>query len=95
MSETGQGLYRKCSDEELKRVYNLFTECWRYFKKYADVKDTDSYWKAVVDESRQIAKRYNNDKFAIALVLVVVDEFERRAKEIRKNAETKKVVEGA
>jgi len=21
MSETGQGLYRKCSDEELKRVY--------------------------------------------------------------------------
>ena len=22
------------SDEELRRIYNLFTDCWRYFKKY-------------------------------------------------------------
>ena len=21
------------SDEELRRIYNLFTDCWRYFKK--------------------------------------------------------------
>ena len=75
-------------DEELRHIYNLFTDCWRYFKKYADVKDTDSYWESIVDESGQIAKRYNNDKFAIALVLAVVDEFERRAKEMRKNVET-------
>ena len=75
-------------DEELRHIYNLFTDCWRYFKKYADVKDTDSYWESIVDESGQIAKMYNNDKFAIALVLAVVDEFERRAKEMRKNVET-------
>lgn len=75
-------------DEELRRIYNLFTDCWRYFKKYADVRDEDIYWENVVSESGELSKKYNNDKFAIALILAVVDEFERKAKELRKNAET-------
>ena len=87
-----QGLYRRCdymaSNEELKRIYNLFTDCWRFYKKYADMRDTDSYWEKVVDESGELSKKYNNDKFAIALVLAVIDEFERRAKDMRENAET-------
>lgn len=75
-------------DEELRRIYNLFTDCWRYFKKYVDVSDEDIYWENVVSESGELSKKYNNDKFAIALILAVVDEFERKAKELRKNAET-------
>lgn len=76
------------SDEELRRVYNLFTDCWRYFKKYVDMSDEDIYWENAVSESGELSKKYNNDKFAIALILAVVDEFERKAKELRKNAET-------
>ena len=76
------------SDEELRRIYNLFTDCWRYFKKYVDVSDEDIYWENVVSESGELSKKYKNDKFAIALILAVVDEFERKAKELRKNAET-------
>lgn len=76
------------SDEELRRIYNLFTDCWRYFKKYADVRDEEIYWENVVSESGELSKKYNNDKFAIALILAVVNEFERKAKELRKNAET-------
>lgn len=38
------------SDEELRRIYNLFTDCWRYFKKYVDVSDEDIYWENVVSE---------------------------------------------
>lgn len=75
------------NNEELKRIYNLFTDCWRFYKKYADVKDEDSYWESVVDESGELSKKYNNDKFAIALVLAVIDKFEREAKEMRANAE--------
>lgn len=74
-------------NEGLKRIYNLFTDCWRFFKKYSEVKDTDEYWEAVVDESSKLSKKYNNDKFAIALVLAVIDKFEREAKEMRANAE--------
>ena len=76
------------SDEDLRRIYNLFTDCWRYFKKYVDVSDEDIYWENVVGESGELSKKYNNDKFAIALILAVVNEFERKAKELRKNAET-------
>lgn len=75
-------------NEDLKRSYNLFTDCWRFFKKYADVRDEDSFWENVVSESGELSKKYNNEKFAIALILAVVDEFERKAKELRKNAET-------
>jgi len=75
-------------NEELRRIYNLFTDCWRFFKKYSEVKDTDEYWEAVVDESGELSKKYNNDKFAIALVLAVIDKFEREAKEMRANAKT-------
>lgn len=75
-------------DEELKRIYNLFTDCWRFFKKYADVRDEDSFWENVVSESGELSKKYNNDKFAIALILAVIEEFERKAKELRKNADT-------
>lgn len=75
-------------DEELRRIYSLFTDCWHYFKKYADVRDEDIYWENVVSEFGELSKKYNNDKFAIALILAVVDEFERKAKELRKNAET-------
>ena len=76
------------SDEELRRIYNLFTDCWRYFKKYVDVSDEDIYWENVVSESGELSKKYNNDKLAIALILAVIDEFERKAKELRKNAKT-------
>lgn len=74
------------SNEELRRIYNLFTDCWRYFRKYVDTQNTDDYWKKVINESGELSKKYNNDKLAIALVLAVVDEFERRAKEIGRDA---------
>lgn len=76
------------SDEELRRIYNLFTDCWRYFKKYVDVSDEDIYWENVVSESGELSKKYNNDKFAIALLLAVIDELERVYKEMMKNADT-------
>lgn len=86
MSEAEQGLYRKCSDEELKRVYDEFTTVWRFYKKYADVKDNDEYWEQVVSESSTISKKYNESKFIIDLVLAVITELERVYKEMKKDA---------
>lgn len=80
------------NNEELNRIYNLFTDCWRFFKKYSEVKDTDEYWEAVVNESVQIANRYNNCKFVRDLLFAVTNELERKAKEMIKNAETQQRV---
>ena len=76
------------TDEELKTVWGMFTDAWKFYKKYADVRDEDSYWENVIDESDELSKKYNNEKLAIALILAIIEEFERKAKELRKNAET-------
>ena len=72
------------TDEDLKTVWGMFTDCWRFYKKYADVQQSDEYWESVVDESGQIAKKYDNAKLAIALLLAAIDELERKSKEIQK-----------
>lgn len=72
------------TDEELKKVYGMFTDAWKFYKKYADVQQSDEYWEAVVDESGQIAKKYDNAKLAIALILAAIEELERKSKEIQK-----------
>lgn len=72
------------TDEELKTVWGMFTDAWKFYKKYADVQQSDEYWEAVVDESGQIAKKYGNAKLAIALILAAVEELERKSKEIQK-----------
>ena len=72
------------TDEELKAVYGMFTDAWKFYKKYADVQQSDEYWEAVVDESGQIAKKYDNAKLAIALILAAIDELERKSKDIQK-----------
>ena len=74
------------TDEELRKVYGMFTDAWKFYKKYADVQQADEYWEAVVDESGQIAKKYDNAKLAIALILAAIDELERKSKEMKQNA---------
>lgn len=69
------------SNEELKKVYDMFTDTWRFYKKNADIENTDKYWENVIAESEQISKKYNS-KFANALILAVLDELERKSKEL-------------
>lgn len=65
------------ADEELKRIYNTFTDCWRFYKKYAETKVTNEYWQNMIDESEKIAKKYNDSKFVVALLVAVGDELQR------------------
>ena len=68
--------------------WGLYQDVWNFHKKYSKVQTDDAYWEAVVDESGQIAKKYDNHKFVIALLLAVIDELERIYKEMMKNADT-------
>lgn len=42
------------ADEELKAVYNIFTDVWKMYKKYADVRSDDEYWEDVVNETNAL-----------------------------------------
>lgn len=67
--------------------WNLYKDVWDFHKKYADTKNTDDYYSALADESSRIAKTYGNHKFAVDLLLAVVNELERKSKEMANNAD--------
>lgn len=59
----------------------MFTDAWKFYKKYAGIQQSeDERWQQLVDESGQIAKKYDNAKLAIALLLAAIDELERKSK---------------
>ena len=70
--------------------WNIYKDVWNFHKKYTDVKEDDAYWEAVVNESKQIAKQYDECKFVINLLLAVIDELKRIYKEMKNNAECQK-----
>lgn len=73
-----------------KDIYwKMYADTWAFHKKYINnVSDDDSYWDSVVNESNAIAKRYNECKFIVNLMLNEICEFERLYKEAKANAET-------
>lgn len=73
------------NNEELKQKYDMFTDTWKLYRKYANVQDTNEYWDSLVNESRAVSKKYGQCKFIIDLVLAVINEFERIAKEIKES----------
>ena len=73
------------TDEELKRVYGMFTDCWKLYKKYAGIQQAeDIRWEQLVNESDSIAKTYGNNRFVRDLLLATTQELERQSKEAEK-----------
>lgn len=71
------------TDEELKKVYGMFTDSWRLFKKFADIQQSeDARWQQFVNESDLIAKRYDNGRLVRDLLLTVTRELERCSKKV-------------
>lgn len=68
--------------------WNIYKDVWNFHKKYSKVQTDEVYWETVVNESRQIADKHDKHKFAIALLLAVIDELERIYKEMKNNADT-------
>ena len=56
-----------------------------FHRKHSKAEDTDQYWESVIDESEQISKKYGGQKFVVNLLLAVLTELERKAKELRGN----------
>lgn len=75
------------TDEELKKVYGMFTDTWKFYKKYAGIQQSeDARWQQLIDESDSIAKSYGNSRLIRDLLLAAVSELERKSKEIKQNA---------
>lgn len=72
------------TDEELKTVWGMFADTWKFYKKYADVQQEGEYWEALIAEADVIVKKYQNNKLCRDLIIAAMLELERKSKEIQK-----------
>ena len=66
--------------EKLKEYFDIFTACWKFFRKYVELikkVDSDSYWEALVNESAEIYAKYDNTEFVKGLLVATTKEIER------------------
>lgn len=76
------------SIEKLKEYFEIFTACWKFFRKYVELipkadsqdqekMDSESYWEALVNESTEIYARYGNTEFVKGVLVAATKEIER------------------
>lgn len=58
----------------------FMNEFWEYMKKYHDPVDDESFWETLVKEGEALGNKYGN-YFAKGMIMVCVDDIERRWKE--------------
>ena len=67
--------------------WTLYADIVNFHRKYAEVRESDEYWSAVVDEASELYKKYESipeKEFAKQLILTVLDELERIYKNMPK-----------
>ena len=60
--------------------WKIFEDIWRMFGGYADVKDTEEYWREVTDSGKTLCNRYKTNPegvLATDLVIAVIKELTR------------------
>lgn len=66
------------SEEELRKYYNIFTECgWKLLKNHAESVDDDAFWEALWVDAEQAVKNHGETEFAKQMVLLTIGEIER------------------
>lgn len=64
----------------------MYQEVYEYHKKYIVIQNTEEYWDKMTRESCEIAFRYNNHPFIVAMLVAVVEDIYHRYQEISNKA---------
>ena len=78
--------------EELKQIYDIFTDCWRLYKKlYPPGRpEDDVYWQGLVKEIEVLRKNHHHSRLCEDLLLAVAKDLENKAKRNNPVASIKK-----
>nr|DAW28671.1 MAG TPA: hypothetical protein [Caudoviricetes sp.] len=64
-------------EDELKEVYSLYTDCWKLYREYHNIK-TDQEWEKLDKITREMVEKYGD--YSRNLVMSTIFMIERRAK---------------
>lgn len=65
------------TEESLKKHFEVYTDCWKLFRKYSEPNGSDEFWEQLIDESNELYKKHGKTEFSKKLLLETVDEIER------------------
>ena len=65
------------TDEELRNIYQLYTDLWKMFRQYYTAR-TDTEWEKLTERASEIVKQYGED--VRPLVLDTLELIERKRK---------------
>lgn len=66
---------------EVRQVYEMFSELWKFYKKFESIKNDDEIsWFSLCNEVTRIRKKYQND-FCDSLILPIVSELSKRSED--------------
>ncbi len=67
------------SDEELKKYYESYTDCWKFFKKHCQV-SSDEEWQQLLIEAKEVCDKDKDSKFRRKLMSETIAEIDRLCK---------------
>ena len=65
------------TESKLKEYHLIFTEAWRLFKKYSNMKNDANSWDALKNEIDDVRKRLGGAPFARDIMLAIYEEMGR------------------
>lgn len=61
------------TNNEVQVEYNLFAEIWKLFKSNYYISDSENYWNNLLDEAREIEKKYKSSLCNDLLIAVIME----------------------
>lgn len=56
----------------VKEDYEMFSDIWKFYRKYREVKDARNYWQQLINEADMIYHKYNTQLCKSLLLDVLV-----------------------
>ena len=73
------------TEQELKKQFDLFTESWRFYRKWAiQAPLSNEQWEQVVMESKEIQRKYGEGDTVKYLILAVTNGLYEDERKMRK-----------
>ena len=64
-------------EAELRKYYDVYTDCWKLFRKYSVPDDSKEFWERLRDEMEEIWNRHGKSENAKKILLATRDEIEK------------------
>ena len=65
------------TENELRRYFDMFTDCWKFFRRNVGRMDDPGFWQQVADDNCETWAKHNHDPLMKTLLAATTKEIER------------------